>query len=185
MAAQPRECRHRPCALIAPDEKSRSLRRQLPRGVNPDRHHGPWFGSDIGRVVTPGFDVVRQETVAGAQNQMFAGASPDFGLPSQEYQKASCRRRMEILGGGGFEQLDHPRTGRRYVDEAAKPGDAFGMNIEHGKVDGRQMSFPGFVSVHSVEGHVADYMRRDRRQSGDDVQSGGIRRGECGICRSR
>ena len=49
----------------------------------------------------------------------------------------------------------------------------------------RQMSFPGFVSVHSVEGHVADYMRRDRRQSGDDVQSGGIRRGECGIYRSR
>jgi hypothetical protein len=44
------------------------------------------------------------------------------------------------------------------------------MNIEHWKVDGRQMSFPGFVSVHSVEGHGADYMRRDRRRSGDYAQ---------------
>jgi hypothetical protein len=134
--------------------------------------------------VTLGFDVVRQETVAGAQNQMFARGRPDFGLPAKEHQKASLWRRMEILGGGEFEQFDHPRTGRRYVDEAAKPGDAFGMNIEHWKVDGRQMSFPGFVSVHSVEGHEADYMRRDRRRSGDYAQSGGIRRDECGIYRS-
>ena len=115
-------------------------------------------------------------------------SSPEVVLISVSPRRNTRRRRAgagwRSWEGVGFEQFDHPRTGRRYVEEAAKPGDAFGMNVEHWKVDGRQMSFSGFVSVHSVEGHVADYMRRDRRQSGDDVQSGGIRRGESGIYRS-
>ncbi len=54
-------------------------------------------------VVTLGVDVVSQEAVAGAQNETIAGRRPDLGLAAEEHQKASLRRRVQILGRGGFE----------------------------------------------------------------------------------
>jgi hypothetical protein len=103
-------------------------------------------------------DVVCQQAVASFQYQPISGCGPDLRFAAEEDQKAAFGRRMQVLRGGGLEKFDHPYGGCRNTDEPTDAGDAFGVDIDHWKLQGRQMGFARFVSMHTVERHVADYM---------------------------